>query len=272
VLFDWFTIIAQIFNFLILMFLLRRFLYRPILNAMAAREERIAKLLEEAERKRREAEEERGRFAAKNEDWQATYQERKREMEVSLEDWRKEALRDARQQVDHTLKNWVNTIEDQKERFRVDLNQFAVRQTYAVARRAMHDLAGEDLETLMVNAFLENLKSQDLNIEQLTNGSAQANDGVLKLRSAFELSSSLKLQLQQSFQQYFDTELDLQYETSPQLISGIELIRENGYTTAWNLKRYLEILQDELDQQIHTQMGERSHKPDLEDAEVINDR
>ena len=39
---DWFTIIAQALNFLILAWLLKRFLYRPVLNALDEREKLIA--------------------------------------------------------------------------------------------------------------------------------------------------------------------------------------------------------------------------------------
>ncbi|MFO1424323.1 MAG: hypothetical protein U1F70_11865 [Candidatus Competibacteraceae bacterium] len=42
---DWFTVAAQISNFLLLLWLLKRFLYRPILAAMAARQQRIADAL-----------------------------------------------------------------------------------------------------------------------------------------------------------------------------------------------------------------------------------
>jgi len=35
---DWFTVVAQVINFLILVWLMKRFLYKPILNAIAARE------------------------------------------------------------------------------------------------------------------------------------------------------------------------------------------------------------------------------------------
>ena len=40
---DWFTVVAQVVNFLILVWLLKRFLYKPILDAIDAREKRIAK-------------------------------------------------------------------------------------------------------------------------------------------------------------------------------------------------------------------------------------
>jgi len=49
VLFDWFTVLAQIANFLILMWLLKRFSYKPVLDTIDAREKRIADLLKETE-------------------------------------------------------------------------------------------------------------------------------------------------------------------------------------------------------------------------------
>src|SRR5471032_3007808 len=65
---DWFTIISQVVNFLILVWLLKRFLYRPILNAIDAREKRIAKELADANAKKAEAQKERDEFQHKNEE------------------------------------------------------------------------------------------------------------------------------------------------------------------------------------------------------------
>ena len=39
---DWFTIAAQAVNFLILIWLMKRYLYQPILRAIASREQLIA--------------------------------------------------------------------------------------------------------------------------------------------------------------------------------------------------------------------------------------
>jgi F-type H+-transporting ATPase subunit b len=52
---DWFTVGAQVLNFLILVWLMKRFLYKPILNAIDAREKRIAKELADADATRAEA-------------------------------------------------------------------------------------------------------------------------------------------------------------------------------------------------------------------------
>ena len=65
---DWFTVVAQAVNFLILVWLLKRFLYKPILNALDAREKRIATELANADAKMAEAGQERDEFRRKNEE------------------------------------------------------------------------------------------------------------------------------------------------------------------------------------------------------------
>src|SRR4051812_42300477 len=64
---DWFTVAAQTLNFVVLIGLLRRFLYRPILQAIDAREKRIAAELALAAGKKAEAQLERDEFLHKNE-------------------------------------------------------------------------------------------------------------------------------------------------------------------------------------------------------------
>ena len=57
-LFDWFTVAAQLANFAILVWLLKRFLYRPVLDAMDAREKRVRETVAAADRQKAAAEEE----------------------------------------------------------------------------------------------------------------------------------------------------------------------------------------------------------------------
>ena len=63
---DWFTVIAQVVNFLILVWLLKRFLYRPILDAIDAREKRIAAKIADAQAKETIAQKQREEYQTKN--------------------------------------------------------------------------------------------------------------------------------------------------------------------------------------------------------------
>ena len=63
---DWFTVAAQALNFLILVWLMKRYLYQPILNAIASREQLISGELKDADTKKAEAQKERENFEHKN--------------------------------------------------------------------------------------------------------------------------------------------------------------------------------------------------------------
>ena len=65
---DWFTVTAQIVNFLILVYLLKRFLYQPIVRHMNEREEKIANRLQQASDKRAEAQRQIDEFQHKQEE------------------------------------------------------------------------------------------------------------------------------------------------------------------------------------------------------------
>src|SRR5208282_513377 len=67
---DWFTVGAQALNFIILVWLLKRFLYKPILHAVDAREKRIAAELADADARKAEAQKERDEFQRKNEEFE----------------------------------------------------------------------------------------------------------------------------------------------------------------------------------------------------------
>src|ERR1700683_5217260 len=66
---DWFTVGAQAINFLILVWLMKRYLYKPILHAIDAREKRIAAELADADAKKAEAKKDRDEFQHKNEEF-----------------------------------------------------------------------------------------------------------------------------------------------------------------------------------------------------------
>src|ERR1700689_4789484 len=66
---DWFTVGAQALNFVILVWLMKRYLYKPILDAIDAREKRIARELADANAKQVAAKKERAELQQKNQDF-----------------------------------------------------------------------------------------------------------------------------------------------------------------------------------------------------------
>ncbi len=55
--------------------------------------------------------------------------------------------------------------------------------------------------------------------------------------------------MQENLSAYLGDNISLQFETNPDLTAGIELVSQDGHQVAWNLRRYLDALEDELDSQ-----------------------
>lgn len=263
---DGFTVFAQIVNFLILLVLLRRFLYRPILNAMQERERHVAERLEQADKKHRQAEEEYQRYQAQNQELHEHYVQKQRQAEEEVEIWRKEALQLAHQEVDATLHSWRQSIAQEKDDFAAGLRQFAVQQSYTIARRALTDLADAELEKQMVSVFLSQLKQDQIDLTQLEQSPSDTIDVELTLRSAFELSPTMQERVRRELQSHLVKNVSLRYEIVPNLNAGIELVGQSGSQVAWNLRRYLEALEDELDEQIQEPAGKQAAAPEQTEA------
>ena len=134
---DWFTVGAQVVNFLILVWLLKRFLYKPILHAIDEREKRIAKELADADTKKAEAQKERDEFQHKNAEFD---QQRATLMNKATEEAKTERQRllyEARQAADILSAKRQETLRNEAH----NLNQAISRRTrlevFAIARKAL---------------------------------------------------------------------------------------------------------------------------------------
>lgn len=270
---DWFTVIAQVVNFLVLVYLLKRFLYKPIIRAMDEREKRIASRLAEAEKREDQARQERERHQAINRELESRRGVLLSQMKEAVETQRKEMVGEARHQVDAVRANWLQALEREKEAFLQDLRRRTGRHTYAVARRALKDLANVDLEHHMIGVFVERLKNLDQEEKEALRSSIDDKTPSVKVTSAFEISEDRFQEIAQVLQGYVSQPIDLQLSTSSDLISGIEL-KAQGHKIAWSLREYLEGLEtafsEALTAQVHRPMaGQHQEKEEGDVREKV---
>jgi len=239
---DWFTVGAQALNFLILVWLMKRFLYKPILNAIDAREKRIAKELADADAKKAEAKKERDEFQHKNEefDQQRVALLTKATDEAKAE--RQRLLDEAHKAADAlSAKRQESLTNDAR-----NLNQAITRRTqdevFAIARKALTDLATTSLEERMGEVFTRRLR--ELNGESkhsFAEALKTASEPAL-VRSAFDLPADQRAAIQNALNETFSADIRLRFETAPDLVSGIEFTT-NGQKVAWSIADYLASLE-----------------------------
>ncbi|MCX7193832.1 MAG: F0F1 ATP synthase subunit B [Proteobacteria bacterium] len=231
---DWFTVIAQIVNFLILLWLLKRFLYSPILNAIDAREKRIAGELADADAKKAEAQKEREDFKFKNDtfdDLQAGLLKKAMD-EVTTE--RARLIEAARNEADSLRIKQQEQLRVEYENLSVEIARRTRAEAFAIARKALTDLAGMSLEARMVEVFVQRLLALD-GLDKQRLGALSPSAPVL-VRSAFDLSEELRFMIENAIVESMAS--SVRFETVPELISGIELIMQ-GQKVAWSIADYL---------------------------------
>ncbi|MHA4811404.1 F0F1 ATP synthase subunit B family protein [Flavitalea flava] len=242
---DWFTVIAQIINFLVLVWLLKKFLYKPILNAINEREKKITDQIKEADNKKAEATREQDDFKKKNEE----FDRQKKELmdkAVAGANAEKQKLLDVAKTEAGTLRaNIDKAAKEKQESDHIEFVQGIKKQVFSITRKALTDIASISLEEQSTNTFIKHLKDlKDEEKRQVINA-FNLNSNTIIVRSAFELPSKQQGEISTAVDAILHTKTQLQFKISPEIISGIEL-STNGYKMAWSFSEYLNSLENNI--------------------------
>jgi F-type H+-transporting ATPase subunit b len=242
---DWFTVGAQVVNFIVLVWLMKHFLYKPILDAIEDREKYISAELANADAKKAEAQKERDEFQRKNEelDGQRAMLLGKATDEAKAE--RQRLLDEARKKADaldiqrkETLRNDIQNLEE-------EIGRRTGREVFAVARKALADLATTNLEERIGEVFVLRLRGMEGRAKQVLAEALRTVSGPATVRSAYALNATQCAEVQKAVNETFSADIHLRFETAPDQISGIELTA-NGQKVGWNIADYLTSMEENV--------------------------
>jgi F-type H+-transporting ATPase subunit b len=242
---DWFTVGAQTLNFLILVWLMKRFLYKPILHAIDEREKRIAAELAGADRKKDEAQKEKDEFKHKNE---ALDQQRAALLKKATEAAKAEGQRlldEARKAADAWRAKRMETLRNDAVDLRQDISRCTHQEVFSIAQKALMDLATTSLEERLGEVFIRRLGEMDDQAKAGLAKALKAASDPARVRSAFDLPLEQRTAIQHALNETFSADIHVRFETAPELISGIELTT-NGQKVAWSIADYLASLEKKV--------------------------
>jgi len=258
---DWFTVIAQIVNFVVLVFLLRYFLYDRIVLVMQKREEAIATRWQEAEQLLARAQEQ-----VQQAEQQARWMDSQREAMLAqvrqeVEQLRQQLIEKVKQEVEQLRQQRVEALRQEEQLFLGDLRQRLTAQLFTVTRRVLVDLASAELETLVVAEFLKRLdQCSPSDWQKLFDGDAHGTGHVI-VRTAFALAPAVQDQIVEKLRHLAGSEINVQFETTQDLTCGIAVL-SNGHRIAWSVADYLDELEQNvrraLEQETAMSMSEKS--------------
>lgn len=238
---DWLTVAAQAVNFLILVFLLKKFLYGPVIAAMDRREARIAARLSEAA--------EREALAGRAEkDYEGRLRELERERAAMLDDARGQADAErerlfaaAREEVARTEDRWRDELDRERQALRQSLRQEIALSALAIARRSLSDLADAKLESRVVDVFLQRLAA----LEPERRTAFTEGQGPATVATGFPLNDGDRARIVAALREFAGDALEAVFETDPDLVCGIEVDRA-GRRIGWSVADQLDEFEEAL--------------------------
>lgn len=243
---DWFTVGAQVVNFLVLVVVLKLVLFDRIVEAMDRREADIASRISEAEERETEAEERAASYRARKRELDEQAERRMEEAEAAAARRRSALVEAAREHVDELRAGWEDALRRERVHFLEEVRRRTGEQVCTISRRALRDLADADLESQVVRVAMARLDADRERLRPLVEEHADDGAGVA-VRTGFELGEDLAGQLVSSVAERLGCdESDVALARDQELVCGLE-IRVGSWSVGWSVDGYLDTVAEELD-------------------------
>ncbi len=241
---DWFSLIAQLVNFAVLLVLLRVFLYGPIRRVMRDREAQIHDTRAEAEALREEARAEAEALRRERAELEQAQRERLAEVEREAE-----ALRETRREaVEREARALRAALAEALRRDQAQVLELLRRRNSGLLldalRSALSELADASLEQQAVAAFRRRLRQLDAAARSELRDAARSAPVVVA--TAFEPSDEVRSELEDAVRELTDASVSPRFGVDERLLFGVTL-SVGGLRVDGSANGHLEALEEAFD-------------------------
>jgi F-type H+-transporting ATPase subunit b len=251
--FDWFTIAAQTINFLALLWLLKRYLYHPILNGLDARERRLKKILDNANNKNIQAEKRKYEFECQQQELEEKRSSIIKKATIEANQERQKLFHSAQLAADNMLTKRLRALQDELRNLQHSVLIRNIDEVYATAEKILSELASTQLQHAMFEKFLFQLKNITNEQQPVFLSALKRANYLVLVRCAFELSDRDKNQMKQALETLLGEEnsigLSISFVHVPELIAGLEM-SVSGWKLAWSVSHHIQRLKEQVHENI----------------------
>jgi F-type H+-transporting ATPase subunit b len=249
---DWWTLLLQAINFLVLVWLLWRFLYKPVKEVIEKRKRLAGEAFAEADRQKQEAEAARQRFEDDRAGLMQERQQMLKKTHADLEKERGQALEDARRQADELLEDARQSIAKERAAALTEIRQQATTLAVELATGVLRQTQPEG----GAGVFLERLEKQLGDMPAAERERLQhdlsAEGAVLEVVTAAPLAAEEQKgwarRLGAGLAQEDQQEDKIRFAVDPEILGGAELHFPHAvlkFTWADQLRKAKELLQSD---------------------------
>jgi F-type H+-transporting ATPase subunit b len=220
---DWTTFALEVLNFLVLVWILKRFLYRPVLAVLDARQARVKAETDASRQLRAEAEALKGQYESRLADWDKEKAQARRQLEEELARERAARLENLKKSLaDETAKGHAREQSLGVAR-EAALAREALAQSYGAAAAMLRRMASEDMTRRIAQVFREDLATlPEPDLAALRNAALALDvEATAEIAAAHPLDEAMRGALADALSQAAGRRLHLGFKDAPELIAGL---------------------------------------------------
>lgn len=232
---NWSTFILEIINFVILVWLLKHFFYKPVMDIIAKRQQAIQDTLDKAETVRVDAESLKSQYENRLDDWEREKATARIELHRKIEEERKQEMENLAQSIQQEKEKAKVLMQRQQDNALQKNEKLAIEQSLAFSTHLLTRLASHALESSIIQLVLEDLGN--LSPEQqaeLQKAGAGTKEPVY-ISSAYEIEKATRVTIKDALTKILKHPIEVEFKQNPSLLAGINI--DIG---SWNLQASLQ--------------------------------
>ncbi len=229
---DWSTFLLEIFNFLILIWILKRFLYRPVLEAVASRRRQVEETLASAKGLKEEALGEKRENERLLQEWENRRQVLEAELAGEIGEKRRKKLEELDSDLEKERAKRLAQEERRTGEWMRNAESGALEAASKFASRLLSRFSSAELESGICEAFLEDLeKLESAPIREML---ASQPEFFLSVSSAFPLPEGCRDEIVSAVSRLAGREVESHFSEDPGIVCGLR-VRIGPWVLAANL-------------------------------------
>jgi F-type H+-transporting ATPase subunit b len=220
---DWMTFVLELINFLVLIWILNRFLYRPVMNVIAQRKAAIQKTLSDAEATRSAAQALQIQFENRLTEWEQEREKARAQLHEEVDGERTRLLQDLRNELVREREKAAAVDQRRMKDFMQQAETTAIVQGGTFASRLLYRLAQPELERRIVDMVMQDLPHlPDSQMRNIRSDPATAGLSI-KITSAYPLDKVQREALCQACRALIGRQVTCEFLEDRNLIAGVRI-------------------------------------------------
>ena len=218
------TFILEIINFLILIWILKYFFYKPVLKIIEERKTSIQKDLDDAQNMHEESLSLQQQYENRLQQWQQEKQQLRNKLHEEIASEREQLL----QELNLSLEQEKQKAEVIKQRQLKETSKIAQQQALNHGARFTANLlsrvASLELESRLFDLLIEDLAALSESRLEVLRTTALEHKQTITITSGYELTPGNRTKLEQTLYRLIEIQLHYDYQTDPQLLAGLRIV------------------------------------------------